>query len=1294
MRLTLSWTILVLLGVCGAVLAGQRWDYLANPVTATDPDMYSDWSMNAQAAFDGYGGTNQPTAVAHGWIRHGTPSEASPFVCTVDYKQPVAVSKFVVFFWTPECRDYRFNDPLCGPAHIVSVKIYRVPSTSQWTLAGAFANLPADFPQVLGLPTAVAARYYKFEVTGLAAAYYGLRVYEIETYTGPVIYKTETLTSPARTGESCSIKASVSGASSYTGMTIRVAPGPDYVSTLSNVRLDAQGQAVVAVRTTRPGRVPVTLELVQSGQVLDATTAYVTASTRIVLSDVTVDASGVHGTALNNGLGPLATTISWKETSVSLGQIPAGESRSFEIPRAPEPAGLHYAELVVREGTEASFTYRKAYKLSALPSDGTLIGQESNTDWSVVGSQLMLATTPAGASASIRSTLGIKLDNTDLVLAPAESSSGSLTIRAETAAGILEIGIVPEGSGVRLSYELLPSGVDLGAKLTNVLDLALATRTRASFRFLPGWVYSDELASQALEANFCPTRMAAVTGSEGTVALVPSVDRCRLGIIGNAAVTTQRFAGGPIVVRIAATQGDWFEAFKYVVSRIYQFADPLQYRPLIDMVCAESKYLAEDPTIWSPTYQTLRSFPNTDYFFNFYGVPYSLPALYSRYLATGDINARNRALGIVNWLRTSAIRSSNPATAGAFYSSYIEGIGPTDQAHNNWLEPHSSGVGAWTLLYYYNASGRTDAAVLASARSALDWLISIQKPNGGWNYAYLPNGIPVTDQEDAGNIWNIWALYRMWRYTGEQKYLDAALRGRDWFAATWLPKRLCRGYWEDGSGYQGQVNLTTEAYEFAIATLVFAEMGESTLAVECAKNAVTWTWTRTVAARDYFNSYGHAHEQLGWPPATYVAPMFGMAAHVAYVLSNDEFFAPFAGTPKVIGWWIEQPSGAGFWPLEGITFVPLEGPLTIQYWVDWITAQQASLGFRWLVSEVNRRCPGKIALDAETFRGTVMGEEATLSVRESDCSVASRAHSQINWLGYRFNQGYALAVMNHSTATDVDVYPNLAGLGIPNAYCESLVTSNGAEWTTYSAADPSAVRVSIPAGGTAILVWRVSADAPVDLECRVSVFSTVYNRNIQVLGKLLSPSTHLTSYVGEVFPASLLTGGATMASVCSDLSCAASYPLYINNANSGAGRVAFFPARIDAAYYQYPYPYQWVLLKDAVVWAASAPPTVTVVGPKSLQTAFFTQNGGKRIVVHLLNTTNTRGAHANPAGDVPARDEIAPLYDIEVWFSGTSPTSAKLQPENQALQLVQQDGRTKVVVSELGLHSMVVADLP
>jgi len=449
-----------------------------------------------------------------------------------------------------------------------------------------------------------------------------------------------------------------------------------------------------------------------------------------------------------------------------------------------------------------------------------------------------------------------------------------------------------------------------------------------------------------------------------------------------------------------------------------------------------------------------------------------------------------------------------------------------------------------------------------------------------------------------------------------------------------------------------------------------------------------------VAARDYFNSYGHAHEQLGWPPATYVAPMFGMAAHVAYVLSNDEFFAPFAGTPKVIGWWIEQPSGAGFWPLEGITFVPLEGPLTIQYWVDWITAQQASLGFRWLVSEVNRRCPGKIALDAETFRGTVMGEEATLSVRESDCSVASRAHSQINWLGYRFNQGYALAVMNHSTATDVDVYPNLAGLGIPNAYCESLVTSNGAEWTTYSAADPSAVRVSIPAGGTAILVWRVSADAPVDLECRVSVFSTVYNRNIQVLGKLLSPSTHLTSYVGEVFPASLLTGGATMASVCSDLSCAASYPLYINNANSGAGRVAFFPARIDAAYYQYPYPYQWVLLKDAVVWAASAPPTVTVVGPKSLQTAFFTQNGGKRIVVHLLNTTNTRGAHANPAGDVPARDEIAPLYDIEVWFSGTSPTSAKLQPENQALQLVQQDGRTKVVVSELGLHSMVVADLP
>ena len=86
-------------------------------------------------------------------------------------------------------------------------------------------------------------------------------------------------------------------------------------------------------------------------------------------------------------------------------------------------------------------------------------------------------------------------------------------------------------------------------------------------------------------------------------------------------------------------------------------------------------------------------------------------------------------------------------------------------------------------------------------------------------------------------------------------------------------------------------------------------MGDKDLAVEAAKNAVTWVWTRTLECRDYFNSYGGVHEQWGWPPGSYVAPMFGLAAQTAYRLTGDEFFHRFGGAAKTIGWWTVRKSG-------------------------------------------------------------------------------------------------------------------------------------------------------------------------------------------------------------------------------------------------------------------------------------------------------------------------------------------------------------------------------------------------
>lgn len=230
--------------------------------------------------------------------------------------------------------------------------------------------------------------------------------------------------------------------------------------------------------------------------------------------------------------------------------------------------------------------------------------------------------------------------------------------------------------------------------------------------------------------------------------------------------------------------------------------------------------------------------------------------------------------------------------------------------------------------------------------------------------------------------------------------------------------------------------------------------------------------------------------------------------------------------------------------------------------------------------------------------------------------------------------------------------------------------------------------------GLADLFGVSKSGAPVSVVSRAAVLDTAYLRNQSTLSKMLSPYGHVTSYTGDVIPVTLQGGAATMATVCSDGNCATAYPAYVTSVAAGGGRVAYFPAGMDAAFFNYTYPYEGVLLRDAVNWVASVTPNVTVSAPKTVQATFFTQNEGKRLVIHLLNATNSRSGHANPANDVPARDEVVPVYDVEVWFNNNVPAAVALQPEGTPLTLVQEGGRAKVVVPVVSQHSMVVADLP
>jgi hypothetical protein len=144
----------------------------------------------------------------------------------------------------------------------------------------------------------------------------------------------------------------------------------------------------------------------------------------------------------------------------------------------------------------------------------------------------------------------------------------------------------------------------------------------------------------------------------------------------------------------------------------------------------------------------------------------------------------------------------------------------------------------------------------------------------------------------------------------------------------------------------------------------------------------------------------------------------------------------------------------------------------------------------------------------------------------------------------------------------------------------------------------------------------------------------------------------------------------------------------------GKGRVVYFAAGFDAANYTYPYPYHRVLLRNAITWAAVAPPPISVEAPMCVQATFMRQRKeGERLVVHLYNDVNTTANRALPEDDVPLREETIPIHDIRVRFRGYDITSARLQPEGRELKIERDGDEQFVVVPRLDVHAMVVAEL-
>lgn len=119
----------------------------------------------------------------------------------------------------------------------------------------------------------------------------------------------------------------------------------------------------------------------------------------------------------------------------------------------------------------------------------------------------------------------------------------------------------------------------------------------------------------------------------------------------------------------------------------------------------------------------------------------------------------------------------------------------------------------------------------------------------------------------------------------------------------------------------------------------------------------------------------------------------------------------------------------------------------------------------------------------------------------------------------------------------------------------------------------------------------------------------------------------------------------------------------------GKGKVAYFAADIGQSYFVAPYQYQRKLLANTLRWSAGNHVPEEVKAPMCVQTAFYTQEGGKRIIVHLLNEINTNANRALPESNSSMREEVVPIGGIQVLFHDKGIRRVHLEPEGQELTM-------------------------
>jgi hypothetical protein len=186
--------------------------------------------------------------------------------------------------------------------------------------------------------------------------------------------------------------------------------------------------------------------------------------------------------------------------------------------------------------------------------------------------------------------------------------------------------------------------------------------------------------------------------------------------------------------------------------------------------------------------------------------------------------------------------------------------------------------------------------------------------------------------------------------------------------------------------------------------------------------------------------------------------------------------------------------------------------------------------------------------------------------------------------------------------------------------------------------------------------------------------------------------TRSVSFRGPLVRVSRPTDGAVVAEMTPEGTDSSPLPAVVCR-SYGKGRVVYFAAGVEAALWSFAYPYQRRLLSRALEWAASQPAPISIQAPMCVQATYWMQStAGKRAVVHLFNGINSTTNHGLPAMEVPLREEVVPIRDIEVRFLRDVPRTFHLEPGNVELSPRREGPATVVTIPRLDVHVMLVGE--